>query len=375
MTTIPIIFSINDYYVPYFAVCLLSLQNVANNDDVYELHVLSKDISDANKEILTSCLTKKNMSLFFTDMSKVIERNSFKINYCVSWSIEVYFRFYIPLIFKGRYPKVLNCDSDIIFRADPADLFNSVSFGNNKLAAAHDIFLNARMDYLEDDGNRFMFEYMVNDLAINEPRDYFNAGILLFNIDAITAEDVAAWKRMATGEKKYIFNEQDILNYRLQGEVSFFDNAWNYMIPHRSSSIRDFIPSSEFWEEYAKKSENCKIIHYIAEKPWFYPVGALAAEWWTYARKTVFYEEILRRMMDFQVVQIMQKVKAMNAERKNSLKYSLKYFYYSIVSRLLFFSERQKKRREYYKEKIKKVKTIVKMSESDILFDAMDLIK
>ena len=308
MSIIPIVFSTSDYFAPYFAACLMSLQDVANDTDRYEIHVLNRDVSDPNKKILISCLTKNNISLSFIDINPFIEKKNFQTN--IHLVIETFFRFYIPQIFKDRYEKILYCDTDIIFRADPAVLL-TMPLGNNKLAAARDNMMNGIMN--SDPQNR---QYLTDELALQNPDDYFQAGIILLNIPAITETEIADVEQMAC-RKKYYTCDQDILNVYYQGKVTFFGSEWNHQ-PANKNFLK-YIPSmnESHHKEYLAAKENPKIIHYASGyKPWHYPDEVLASVWWSYARKTVFYGEILCRLLNFQNE---QKIKNLKKEQQKQL--------------------------------------------------------
>jgi len=295
MTIIPIVFSINDCYVPYFTACLMSLQDVANENDTYELFVFNKDVSSANKEILKSSITKNNIVLTFTDISPFIKQKDFKTN--IHLTVETFFRFYIPMIFKDRFEKVLYCDSDIVFCSDPSVLF-TVPLDNDKLAAARANTMNGKMN-----GNPKLRQYLTEELALRNPSDYFQTGILLFNVPAITETDITDLEEMAC-RQKYNTCDQDILNSYYQGRVAFFGSEWNYIPPNEVFSSLVPAMDEDHRKEYIQAGNNPKIIHYASNrKPWFYPDDTLASVWWSYARKTLFYPEILCRLLNYQIEQ------------------------------------------------------------------------
>ena len=301
MSIIPIVFSMNDNYVPYFAACLLSLQDVANDNDIYEVYVLNREISYMNKKTLLSCLTKKNITLSFVDMNSFIEQKDFKTS--IYFPVETFFRLYIPIIFKDRYEKVLYCDTDIIFCADPAILF-IISLENNKLAAARDNIMNGFINL-----NPEKRQYFTTDLAIKNTDNYFNAGVLLFNIPSITENDIANIEQMA-GRRTYSWFEQDILNSYYQGKVTLFNSKWNYISANSSFLAKVQAMEESHKNEYMQAAHDPQIIHYAGlRKPWFYPEEELASIWWAYARKTVFYREFLCNLLNFQNE---QKIKELN---------------------------------------------------------------
>ena len=372
MAVIPIVFSINDYYVPYFAACLLSLQDVASNNNQYKIHVLNRDINDTNKEILISSLVKNNISLSFIDINPFIEQKNFQISRHLT--VETYFRFYIPIIFKKRYEKALYCDADILFRADPAALLE-VTLGNNKLAAARDNMINGSMN-----GNPKKRQYLTEELKLQNPDNYFNAGIIIFNISAITEKEIDDMEQMVV-RQLYDNHDQDILNSYYQGKVAFLGSEWNYIAPIKIFLHRIPLMNEIHKKEYIRAGQNPKIIHYANYcKPWFYPDDVLASVWWSYARRTVFYEEILCRLLNFQNEQKINELKkeqkkqlneiltAVNngkieTERENRLRFICDHIWYYRIQKGRFWLCKCfsfGKRRDKYRTKYKAVRDLIR---------------
>ena len=246
------------------------------------------------KKILKACLNN-NISLSFIDINPYIEKKDFKTT--VHLKEEVFFRLYIPIIFKDRYEKVLYCDTDIIFLADPAPLL-AIPLGNNKLAAARDNIMNGIINL-----NPEKRQYFTDDLAIKNTDDYFNSGVLLFNIPSITENEIADMEQKAV-RRTYNWCDQDVLNSYYQGKVHLFSSKWNYISANSTFLAKIQAMKENHKNEYTQAAHDPQIIHYAGlRKPWFYPEEKSASIWWAYARKTVFYGEILCRMLNFQVEQ------------------------------------------------------------------------
>ena len=97
---------------------------------------------------------------------------------------------------------------------------------------------------------------------------------------------------------------------------------------------------------YEKDKTN--IIHYPGlEKPWFYPEMQHADIWWEYARRTPFYEEILKRMAMSAI--------PMPPPPGNTRQISdyAKYWKYKILQN---FGSKETRTRYYHKKRIYKAK-------------------
>lgn len=89
--------------------------------------------------------------------------------------------------------------------------------------------------------------------------------------------------------------DQCVLNSIMYKKVKFISLRWNYLwntnIKNRNLN-RVF--NDDFYEEFKDSFKNYYIIHYCDSfKPWNSPHLEKADVWWSYARKTPFYEEIL----------------------------------------------------------------------------------
>ena len=67
----------------------------------------------------------------------------------------------------------------------------------------------------------------------------------------------------------------------------------------RVKEVISYAPD-EIQKEYAVAHANPMIIHYAGfKKPWYDPTEDYAQEFWKYARKTVYYEELLQFVPKF----------------------------------------------------------------------------
>ena len=103
--------------------------------------------------------------------------------------------------------------------------------------------------------------------------------------------------------------------------------------------MTELIPfiSDKLYIKYKQDRKSPKIIHWAGEKskPWLNPSEDLADIWWSFARKTPFYEEILQRSIN-------QGVNGVS----NYKKYKIKYICYKILSKITFGKTHKK-----YKQK------------------------
>lgn len=130
--TIPIIFSSNDYFVPYMSSAMQSVMENADSGKRYAFFVLHRDITDSAISLLTAQIAAfTNFSIDFINVFE--ELKDFQLFTSGSITIETYFRLLIPELFSS-YEKVIYLDCDLICCTDIAELYKT-NLGDNLLAA------------------------------------------------------------------------------------------------------------------------------------------------------------------------------------------------------------------------------------------------
>lgn len=292
--TIPVVFAAGNNYMAIFATCLQSLIEHLNVKYNYDVVLIQTDVSEKNKQILSRMTEPyKNLSLRFFDATKLLSGYKLKANAHISE--ETYYRFLIQEALP-EYEKVLYLDSDLVINGDIAELFET-NIDDYVLAATRD------PDFLGqiNGANRETMEYVATDFKMKNPYDYFQAGVLLFNEDRMRKKhSLEEWLELAS--KPHMYNDQDVLNLECEGEVKYIDMKWGLIVDHdhkRVAEVISYAPDA-VQKEYAVAHADPKIIHYAGfKKPWYDPTEDYAQEFWKYARKTVYYEELLQHITKF----------------------------------------------------------------------------
>lgn len=258
---IPIVFSFNDKYTIPAGVCITSLLINAKEGVLFDIHIfysgsrLSKDNISKIKKLENHF---SNCTIQFIDINNAFE-NEYEVR---NLSIESYFRLLIPKLLK-HYPTVLYSDVDIVFNRDISELFK-IDLSNHPIAGAPEYPNNC---------NPLALQYM-NKLNLN-PKNYVNAGVLLFNNDLINADGNYYQKLPLLVGKKFDFLDQDILNTIFAGNIKFFPATFNYSINTLLQDIHIVNPH---------------VIHYTLSKPWNNP-KMFGDVWWDYYKESIFYDE------------------------------------------------------------------------------------
>ncbi len=293
---IPIVLCSDDNYAPYTAITIQSIINNAKKDYKLDIVIFSSDISAKFKNMLLS-LRSKNTSIRFYDID-----NSDDFYIHGHFSKVTYYRFYISEVMQ-KYEKVIYLDSDIICNADIEELYN-INFDESLMAsrAIGVIYWYNKNSFLKE-LDCSIKEYWDKVLKLNNPNEYFNAGVLVINISKFREQNILKKLLKATKE---IENppgvDQDIFNYVFNGNVKLLNNKWNFTKEPKNieADLKEWLPK-DLYELYKLSEENFNLIHYADRiKPWNSSSVNFFNLWWAYAKYSPFYEFLLYKFAIFE---------------------------------------------------------------------------
>lgn len=267
LNVIPIFFAIDDAYTPYLAVALQSLIENASKKYKYLIKILHTNVQEEHMKQIKK-YESENVSIEFVDLSYYIEKVRDKLYTRDYYTNTTYFRLFLPELYP-QYDKVLYLDSDIIVVGDISELYNT-DMGTNLVAAAPD-------DIIQN--SKVFQDYAELVVGVAKYQHYFNAGVLLMNLDELRKFKFQEKFIYLLGTVKFsVAQDQDYLNRLCKGRVKLVSHDWDVM-PYVNNET---------------KPEDIKIIHYnFAYKPWHFEDVTYNEYFWKYAKKTEFYDEIL----------------------------------------------------------------------------------
>lgn len=268
LEVIPIFFAVDDGYIPFLAVALESLIDNASKEYYYSIKILYTNINEENKRKINKYKCE-NVNIEFVDLNYYIEKVKDKLYTRDYYTKTTYFRLFIPNLYP-QYNKAIYLDSDIVVLGDISELYNQEIESNLVAAAPDDVIQSTKV----------FQEYAEKVVGVADYRNYFNAGILLMNLDEF---------RKFKFQEKFLYlletikftvaQDQDYLNRLSKGKVKIIDKAWDKMP----------IANDNFDEN------NLKIIHYnLAYKPWHYDNIKYKEYFWKYAKETEYYDDICK---------------------------------------------------------------------------------
>ena len=268
---IPIFFAVDNGYIPFLAVSLQSLIDNSNENNNYNIKILYTDISDENIGKILK-YERENVKIEFVNLTEYIKKVQDKLYTRDYYSKTTYFRLFLPDLYP-EYDKVLYLDSDIVILDDIANLYN-IDMGDNLVAGVPDDVIQTFEVFQT---------YVEKVVGVADYRNYFNAGILLMNLDELRKFNFQEKFLYSLDKIKFsVAQDQDYLNRLCKGRVKIIDKVWNKM-PIAQDNV---------------DVNTLKLIHYnLAYKPWHFEDILYKELFWKYAEKTEFFD-IIKNIKD-----------------------------------------------------------------------------
>ncbi|MGN0318672.1 MAG: glycosyltransferase family 8 protein [Lachnospira sp.] len=240
-----IVVSLNSKYIKAAKTMLFSLHKYTK--EPITVWLLNHSLSDYEVQRFKSFLRKYSIDFavipigtsFFDDMPLVSEN---------LFSIEMYYRIFIPWLLPEIVERALWLDSDIIILGDVAQFYN-LDLSEHCIAACEDgRYINASIRGQDNDR-----------LGLESSHRYFNSGVLLMNLNLIrrsfSQEEVCTLAGRI--REKLVYPDQDILNCLYQNSVMYADYHLYNCGVDRIHLLTD------------EEKSNIRILHYYGiNKPW-----------------------------------------------------------------------------------------------------------
>ncbi len=268
---IPVFFSTDDHYIPFLDVALASMIENASKDYKYRIIVLNTGLDPDNvaKIKQRECA---GFSIDFIDMSDALKSIKARFKNVYHFSIVTYYRLFIASLFPNC-DKIIYLDCDIVVLGDISELYN-IDLGDAIFAAAPEQFVQ----------NTHEFRVYAEKALGVDPDGYINAGVLVLSLDRFRKNEIE--RKFVDLLTEYDFDlldpDQAYLNYLCENKIRVLPNGWNK-------------------EPMTLSCEGKKnIVHYaLYKKPWQYDDVIDGGYFWHYAKRSPFYDEILRRRASF----------------------------------------------------------------------------
>ncbi len=256
-----IMYSSDGNYARHMGVSIFSLLENNKDFEKIRIYVIDNEISKAD-------LSKLNESVSLFDNAEIeyisFEKQKNRLNLNMPWNISIssYARLFVGSMLPETVDKILYLDCDMIICGSLKELW-STDLGNSLLAAVQDSISTE----------------VKNSVGVEGKSKYFNAGMILFNLEKWRKEDFE--KKCLTFIESHdgnvMHHDQGVLNAVCKNQVLFLPLEYNLMTIHymfgRSSIINYFKEEADFYSnsDIAKAKEKPKILHYtpsFTSRPW-----------------------------------------------------------------------------------------------------------
>ena len=248
--TLHIAYAADHNYVFICAVSILSLIRCANCEYLYEVHILTDDSLTNEDKRLFDYIEKQHKNISITIHlihNDLIDDMDYSYTYLNKMTL---YRLLLGDILPN-VNKVLYLDSDTYVWGDISDLFG-LDISDVYIAGALDSYIVSESEYIPE--------------GLQDKSGYVNAGVLCMNLEKIRVDSLQE-KMLEHISKRYLYNDQDILNVVCQNRILHFDDKYNYF------SFRE--------------GKDMVITHFASEfgtRPWDYIYAKYTDEWWETAK-------------------------------------------------------------------------------------------
>lgn len=293
---IPIVFACSELFIPYAAIALSAIINHSSPEKKYKVIFLNKGFSTVSIGRLKTIVEGyDNFVLMFYNPYHILPNQSFHV--LPNGAIESYYKLFIPWVLKD-YDKAIVLDSDIIVKCDIADLFE-YELDDNWIAATKDILQIGKLSV----SKKHISEYYTDRLKCDVD-DIFEVGVMIMNLKSIRKEINMQSLVDYCCHIPWVNQEADVINSFMKGKIMTLEQKWDFIPKANYQAHFDMLCSPlRLVEDYENSADEIKIIHYKGEtKPWILPQVEYGDLFWMEARKTIYYEIVLQRMINNLVV-------------------------------------------------------------------------
>lgn len=272
----------NSAFFKYLYVMLTSLlENHKRENETCSIYLLSADLKEEQTEVIKKFVEGHGSRFYLIKMDMEKFPKELPSNEMIT--LETYFRLALPDLLPPELERVLYLDVDLVVNQPLHELYET-DFQGKSFVVCRDA-TDTSAEYLAQ-------SHLFAELKEKEGFQYFNAGVLLFNLRKLrSAFDFESFIRYAVRLKDdLVFHDQDLLNYLFWNDVKYADEE-KFNLPARTAFNAGY--------HLAWVREHTAVLHYAGPKPWRQKEVRYELErlWWEYAKKTPFYSELLEDMV------------------------------------------------------------------------------
>lgn len=255
-------------YCRHAAVTLASI--FQNTKSAVCAHIIHDDtLTAGNRQKLQQLADSFSQSISFLNVENLLDAGKIDVSkLTIDGARGTLFRLLIPQLID--VPKIIYLDCDIVVALDVAEMWNA-GIGAHALGAVRDVW---SQDYLKGKEVPWRLSKAWEMMGIAKD-SYFNAGVLLMNLDRIRGRydflgEVGAF--YAHYKNAITLADQDCLNHIFAGDVYFLNEKFNRIEtegvnPAENSSIWHMAGGAKPWDLYTRPGVDELYWHYLRRTP------------------------------------------------------------------------------------------------------------
>ena len=184
-------------------------------------------------------------------------------------------------------------DCDMVTNRDISELYD-IDISDCIIGAVRDVDVAGQVNLNKNNWE----DYAINSLKLDSPYDYFQAGVLIINLDRLRETVNTEIMIELAISNKWRCLDQDVLNIVCKNQICYIPQQWNTLMSwkeqERSRMQIIKMAPRELYGEYMEARKNPYIIHFAGyQKPWDVVDCDFADYFWKYAKLSPYYPQFL----------------------------------------------------------------------------------
>lgn len=278
---INIVFASDNNYAQHTAVAMASVLLNTKSPDKIKFFLIDDNIQQDNREKILSTVKNLNGSIEFVKIKNTNLENCYVSG---ELSRASYFRLDIANILDVHVKKIIYLDCDLLVYDDIEKIWN-IDMRNRPIAATCDYGIMASKR-IRMQKNKY--------IGLPFDADYFNAGVLMMDLDMWREYDYAKDIIKLATENKYPNHDQDALNKFFMHNWQEIPLRWD-VIPPVFNLFLKIIINKKLRNKAIEAKLNPAIFHYAGGyKPWEYKVyHGFNDKYYEYLQHTDFKDAVM----------------------------------------------------------------------------------
>lgn len=272
-----ILYQFDNHYAPYAGVSMLSLFEENKGIENLNVYCGAMEVNGQNIALFQEMAARYSRTVTFLDVTKAMQ-DMRQIN-LGEWngSLATWLKIFVVGELIGKMDSILYIDSDTLIEGNLEGLCN-FDFDGKAMACTVD---------------SLGFEH-IGRLHLAKDKYYYNAGVIFFNL-AYFEKNREVYSGMLChlrkNVKRYLVNEQDLLNDYFCGKIQKLSPEYNFQGIHCMYSDKAYFKVYRKYDYYSKEKinearKNIKILHFfrmLGDYPWvegnYHPVRKEFRRW------------------------------------------------------------------------------------------------